>query len=169
VSFVFGAVVLLGVAAGLASCSPGCNVASKYVSFLVGFSFCLVVFLLVFSVELVEAMDMSSLVLSLAALPGSGLSLAALPGSGVMAAEVAFVWLLGVGGTTVLAVVDGAKDNFVCCGPGEAVSLSLSTLVCFVLRPPLGEASFPVVLVGFRFAFARRAMVAHVASVRIKT
>jgi hypothetical protein len=97
------------------------------------------------------------------------LSHAAFPGSGVIAAEGSVVVPVGVGGTAFWAVVDRAKVNFVCFGPGEPVSLALSTLVCLVLRPPRGEASFPAVLVGLRFDFALLVMVAHVASVRWRT
>ena len=92
-----------------------------------------------------------------------------LPGSGVTATVTLLNWHLGVGGsTTILVLGVGANDNFVCCGPGNLILLSLSTLVCLDLRPPLGAASFLVALEGFRFAFALLVMVAHVASGTLK-
>ena len=162
---VFGAFFLLGFAAGLSSSlaclssSFECFVASKYVIFLFCFVFSFVLSLCGLSVVLVEeSMDISSL-------PGS---LATFPGSGVIAAVASLFdrrFVVGVGVSTVfLVLVVGANDSFVCCGPGELISLSLCTRVCLVLRPPLGEASFPAVLVGLRFPFGFLVMVAHVAS-----
>ena len=140
-----GAFFLLGVAAGFPS-SFGCFVVtSKYVIFLFclffSFSFVLCGWSCVF---VDETMEISSLAGSLATLLGSG----------VIATVTSVDWRLGVGGsTTVLVLGVGVNDNFVCCGPGELISLSLLTLVCLDLRPPLGDASYPVVLVGLRFPF----------------
>ena len=134
---------LLGVAAGFPS-SLGCFVASKYVMVLlcwnVSFSF-----VLCWScVPVEDTTEISSFIGSLATFPGSG----------VIATVTSVDWRLGVGGSTsVLELLVGANDNFVCFGPGELISLAVSTQVCLVLSPPLGDASFPVVLVGFRFPF----------------
>ena len=96
-------------------------------------------------------------------------SLATLLGSGVIVTVTSVDWPLGVGGsTTVLVLGVGANDNFICCGPVDPILLSLSTLICLDLRPPLGEASFPAVLVGFCLPFGRLVMVAHVASGTLK-
>ncbi len=53
----------------------------------------------------------------------------------------------------------GAKDNFVCCGPDLFAPLAFATRVCFVLSLPLGDASFPLELVGLRLDFVFLTMV----------
>ena len=157
VDLVLGAFFLLGFAAGFSS-SLDCIVASKYVIFL----FCFVVSFCVFFCWL-SGVFVDDTVTEAST---SG-RCATLPGSGVIAAVASLGIFIGVFigvSTAFLVLVVGANVNFVCCGPGELISFSLSTRVCFVLRPPLGEASFLTVLVGFRFALLRLVMVAHVAS-----
>ena len=85
-----------------------------------------------------------------------------------MIAIISLEMSFGVGGAIVaiVALVVGAKVSLVCCGPGELVPLGLATRVCLDLSPPLGDASFPFVLVGFRLLFEILVMVALVASVR---
>ena len=68
--------------------------------------------------------------------------------------------------TALAALAVGATVILVCCGPVELVPLALATRVCLDLSPPLGDASFPFVLVGFRLFFEILVMVALVASVR---
>ena len=96
-------------------------------------------------------------------LSGRGGSFAA---SGVMAI-IALELSCGVGGALVaiVALAVGAKVSLVCCGPGELISLALATRDCLDLLPPLGDASFPFVLVGFRLFFVIVTMVTLIASV----
>jgi hypothetical protein len=78
--------------------------------------------------------------------------------SGVIATVVStFSFPIGV--PPSLAVEVGANDSLVCFGPVETIPLSLLTLVCLVLIPPRGEASMPLVLVGFLFNFGARLVI----------
>ena len=88
-------------------------------------------------------------------------------GFGVTVVLVALAVLVVLAVLVALAV--GAKVSLVCCGPGELVPLAVATLVCLDLSPPRGDASFPLVLVGFRLLFGNLVMVTCVASVRCWT
>jgi hypothetical protein len=66
--------------------------------------------------------------------------------------------VFGVGGA-LTALLVGANDNFVCRWADSLIPVVLVTRVCFAFSPPLGEASFPLELVGFRFVFVLLVMV----------
>ena len=121
--------------------------------------FCLSFFLFIFVSDVsVEVMSIVSVVGGSRATPRP---------SGVIA--VAIVAVFGVGGMVESAVVLLMKDSLVCFGPVALIFSPLSTFVCLDFMPPLGEASLPVVLVGFRFPLAGLlVIVALVASVRYK-
>ena len=162
--------VSLGCAAGLASESD--KTIGSSASFGVQKStlaFC-VLFVLFFVCSLSVDISMSESGSSVG-LSGRGGSLAALGVMAVLSLGMGFG--AGVGVTVVLVALTvlvafavGAKVSLVCCGPGELVPLAVATLVCFDLFPPLGDASFPLVLVGFRLFFGTLVMVTRVASVR---
>ena len=68
---------------------------------------------------------------------------------------------VGAGARVVamFALAVGAKVSLVCCGPGKPVPRPFATLVCLDFSPPLGDASFPFVLVDFRLLFVLLTMV----------
>jgi len=115
-------------------------------------------------------------------LSGSGDNLASNLASGVMAImEVSFgvgvVLVLAAGlvaratallalATALVGLAVGAKVSLVCFEPVELIPLVVDTRVCLDLSPPRGDASFPLVLVGFRLFFDFLVMVTRVASVR---
>jgi hypothetical protein len=74
-------------------------------------------------------------------------------GVGVAMVLVALAMALVALAVVLVAVAVGVKVSLVCCGPYELVPLAVATLVYLDLSPPRGDASFPLVLVGFRLFF----------------
>ena len=146
----------VGLAAGFASSLS--SVASSVGSWIRAFFVCLFLsFFLLFSGVSVDVISIVSLVGGNCATPRLR--------SGVIAAVI--VATFGVGGGLSATTTVVAKLSLVCFGPGELVFSPVATLVCLDFIPPLGDASLPAVLVGFRFPFAvRLVIVALVASVR---